>query len=223
MLLQLVRTLLGSSVYAMLAFLGAGRLGWGRGWLYAGVFVTVSVVGSFIIHCAGTGLMEARAKGVRPDTKPFDKKFFLFFLPFNLLYPIVAGADVVRFAVAPLPGWSLSAGILLFVTGSALSTWALVVNRYAESSARIQSERGHAVISDGPYRIIRHPMYAGTILGFPGTALMLGSGLALVPMVCLVILFVWRTAREDSMLHTELPSYGAYAGGTRWRLVPGLW
>jgi protein-S-isoprenylcysteine O-methyltransferase Ste14 len=220
-LLRAIKTAVGSAVYAMLALLGAFRLDWTRGWIYAAVFVAVSLAGTLIVQAVNPDVLDARAKGIRKDAKAFDKKFFLLFVPLSLATPLLAGLDGGRFGWAPLPGWTLLAGIVLFVAGSAFGTWAMIVNRHAETSVRIQD--GHSVITDGPYRLVRHPMYLGTLIGLPGTALMLGSGWALVPTALVVVAFVWRTAREDAMLHQELAGYAAYAVRTPYRLLPGVW
>lgn len=220
---QLSKTAAGSAVYAAFPFLGAGSLDWARGWIYAAVFVTVSVVGSLVVHRANPGLLEARAKGIRKDTKSFDRVFYLMFLPLVFVYPFLAGVDAVRFSWLPLPWWTVYPGALLFLAGSVMTTWTMIVNRHAESTVRIQSDRKHAVVTEGPYRFVRHPMYVGTLAGLPGGALMLGSGWAVVPMVLIMMLFVWRTAREDRALRQELLGYDDYAKTTRYRLLPGIW
>lgn len=220
---RLIRTALGSSAYAALALIGAGRLDWGRGWLYAAVFVIVSVAGTAMVLRADPAVLVARATGFRGDTKPFDRLFYALFLPLIALMPIVAGLDAGRFGWAPLPGWTTLPGVALFVAGSALSTWTLLVNTHAESTVRIQSDRAHAVVQNGPYRLVRHPMYLGTLIGLPAAALMLGSAWALLPAALIIALFVWRTAREDQALRRELPGYTDYAATTRFRLLPGVW
>jgi len=220
---RLLRTTAGSAVYAAIAFVGAGRLDWPRGWIYGALFVAASVVGSFVVLLGNPGLLEARAKGFRQDTKPFDRVFYMMFLPLVLIYPLLAGIDAVRLSWLPLPWWTVYPGALLFLAGGAITTWTLVVNAYAESTVRIQADRGQTVITDGPYEIVRHPMYAGTIIGLPGGALILGSGWALAPMALIMILFVWRTALEDRALRRELAGYEDYARTTRYRLVPGVW
>lgn len=221
--LKLARSIVGSAVFPAIAFVGAGRLDWPRGWLYGVLFVAVAVAGTQIVERANPGLMAARSRGFRKDTKGFDRVFYVLFLPLMAIYPLLAGIDAVRFVWAPLPWWTVWPGILLFAAGSAFTTWALVVNRHAEGTVRIQSDRGHAVVSDGPYRFVRHPIYVGTIVGLPAVALVLGSAWALVPMVLIVVLFVWRTAREDRTLRQELAGYEAYARRTSYRLVPGIW
>lgn len=221
--IRLLRTGLGVGFFAALVFLGAWRLDWPRGWLYAAVFVGASLIGTLIVQLTNPGVLAARAKGLGKGTKPFDKVFYRLFAPLSLLYPLLAGLDGGRFAWAPLPDWMLYLGVAIFLFSSVVTTWTLMANTHAELSVRIQEDRGHKVISDGPYRYVRHPMYSGTIIGFPATALILGSGWALLPAALLVVLFVWRTGREDATLQQELAGYADYAAKTRYRLLPGVW
>lgn len=217
------RTGIGASVYSATAFLGAGDPGWSRGWIHAIVFVAASFLGSLALRLAEPDLMEARSRGIRADTKPFDRLFFRLFVPLSLIQPMLAGADAARFGWAPLPFWTVYPGIALFVAGSIVSTLAMAVNRHAESTVRIQGDRGHVVIDRGLYAVIRHPMYAGVLIGLPGGALMLGSAWTLVPAFLVAALFVARTAMEDRTLTRELIGYENYARTTRYRLIPGLW
>jgi protein-S-isoprenylcysteine O-methyltransferase Ste14 len=222
-ILKYVRTLLGSALYPAIAFVGAWRVDWPRGWLYLFVFVTVTVVGMSIVDKANPELLAARRRGFRKDTKGFDKVFYALFVPLMVIYPLLAGLDAGRYAWSPLPGWTVPLGIALFVAGSAVTTWAMAVNHHAEGTVRIQSDRAHAVVTDGPYRFVRHPIYVGTIAGLPAVALVLGSGWALVPMALVAVLFVWRTALEDRALRRELAGYDDYVRMTPFRLVPGIW
>lgn len=220
---RLARPAFASAIFPALAFVGAGRFDWLRGFLYAVLFVGVSVIGSLIVDRADPELRPARDRGLRASTKPLDRLFYALFAPLVTAYPCLAGFDAARFGWAPLPPWTVWPGVALFVLGSALSAAAMVVNRHAETTVRIQSERGHAVVSAGPYRYVRHPMYVGTMLGLPVGALVLGSAWALVPMTLIVLLFVWRTGREDLTLRRELDGYADYARSTRYRLLPGVW
>jgi protein-S-isoprenylcysteine O-methyltransferase Ste14 len=96
-------------------------------------------------------------------------------------------------------------------------------NPFCSEGVRIQTERGHAVATGGPYRRVRHPGYVGTILAQLGTPLLLGSPWALLPAGISAALFVVRTWLEDKTLMEELSGYRAYARQTRSRLVPGVW
>jgi protein-S-isoprenylcysteine O-methyltransferase Ste14 len=99
----------------------------------------------------------------------------------------------------------------------------MTVNRFFSAMVRIQADRGHRVVENGPYRWMRHPAYAGGVIANLATPLMLGSAWALIPAGLTVALVVLRTSLEDRTLQAELPGYAAYAARTRYRLVPGVW
>jgi protein-S-isoprenylcysteine O-methyltransferase Ste14 len=107
--------------------------------------------------------------------------------------------------------------------GSALGNWAMLENRFFSGYVRIQTDRGHMVVSNGPYRSIRHPGYLGGIVTWLAAPLALGSLWALIPAGAVVVAYVIRTALEDRTLQAELDGYKEYARQTRYRLVPGVW
>jgi protein-S-isoprenylcysteine O-methyltransferase Ste14 len=99
----------------------------------------------------------------------------------------------------------------------------MAVNEHLEATVRIQRDRGHRVVTEGPYRWVRHPAYVGALLGGLGAPCMLGSAWMLLPVALSAGLFVERTRREDALLQRELPGYREYAARTRSRLLPGIW
>jgi protein-S-isoprenylcysteine O-methyltransferase Ste14 len=113
--------------------------------------------------------------------------------------------------------------MLIVIAGYGLVVWATGVNAFFSQVVRIQSERGHAVISSGPYRYVRHPAYVGMSLVVLGAPIMLGSWWALIPGVISALLVIVRTKLEDQTLRAELPGYAEYAQRVRYRLIPGLW
>src|SRR5207249_4357953 len=100
--------------------------------------------------------------------------------------------------------------------------WAMI-NRFFSSVVRIQTERGHHVVTVGPYRYVRHPGYAGAIAGFLAGPVVLGSWWAIAAVVPIVAFVLWRTAAEDRFLREKLPGYADYAERVRYRLLPGVW
>jgi protein-S-isoprenylcysteine O-methyltransferase Ste14 len=176
-----------------------------------------------VIKKLNPGLLEQREIGIRKDTKPFDKIFLRLLLSFTFVLPVIAGLDAVRFNWAPMPFWTMYPGIGLIAVSAILITWVMVKNSHAESSVRIQEDRGHTVISSGPYRFVRHPMYVGLILLYASMALILGSMWALAVAALITILLLWRTALEEQTLRQELPGYEEYTAVTRYRLMPGIW
>jgi protein-S-isoprenylcysteine O-methyltransferase Ste14 len=99
----------------------------------------------------------------------------------------------------------------------------VTTNTFLSRQARIQDERHQVVVTSGPYRYLRHPMYLGILVLFLCLAPALGSWYALIPGLAIDVLFVVRTVKEDQMLREELPGYEDYAQRVRFRLVPGLW
>lgn len=210
-------------IWVVAAFAGAGRLDWARGWVCVAVYMLVMTATGALVKRFNPGLLEARAKFIRKETPLFDKIFMLIYIPLAFIQVLVAGLDAVRFHALPLPEWTLFPGIVLFVAAMAMVAWSLLANPFAESTVRIQPDRGQTVVSTGPYHIVRHPMYVGFVLMWPATALMWGSGWAMAVAALMLILVVWRTAEEDNFLRRELPGYQEYVDLTRFRLVPGLW
>jgi protein-S-isoprenylcysteine O-methyltransferase Ste14 len=96
-------------------------------------------------------------------------------------------------------------------------------NRFFSPVVRIQSERGHHLVDSGPYRLVRHPGYAGSLLSCVGGALALGSCWALVPVGALGVLILRRIVVEDRFLKANLEGYAEYSERVRYRLLPGVW
>jgi protein-S-isoprenylcysteine O-methyltransferase Ste14 len=114
-------------------------------------------------------------------------------------------------------------GLILIALGYGFAVWALVENRFFYSVVCIQMDRGHEVCDSGPYRIVRHPGYAGNILPLPGIVLALSSVWTIIPAVAALIIAIIRTALEDRTLQEELPGYRDYAQQVRYRLIPGVY
>jgi len=204
-------------------FLGAGTLHWVRGWICVALW-TISLTGVGLLgQRCNPQLMKERAKWRRKDTKRFDKIFLAVYMPFVLTQPAIAGMDAVRYHWSSLPFGYVYVGCPVFLLAMILIAWVLCTNPYAETSVRIQHERGHKVVSTGPYRFVRHPMYVGASLMYLSTPLVWGSLWALAVGAVITILFILRTALEDKTLRRELAGYEEYAAHTRYRLLPGVW
>jgi protein-S-isoprenylcysteine O-methyltransferase Ste14 len=220
---KMVQVLATMGLWIAAVFVSAGRLDWTRGWICVAAYVVTMVAVGVVVSRANPAVMEARANWRRADTKPFDKVFFSFYLPLTFIQPAIAGLDAVRFRWSSMPFAAVYAGLILFWLAMALIAWTMVVNRHAEVTVRIQTDRDHKPVTSGPYRIVRHPMYVGSILMYPATALMLGSKWAVAVSGLIAVLYVWRTAMEDRTLRAELPGYEKFTAVTRYRLIPGLW
>ncbi len=217
--LQIVLTIL---ILAVLLFLSAGTLAWPGAWLLLGLMLA-SLAGNFIVILRfNPGIAETRSK-MRQGTKGWDKVLMAVYSLLYLAFPVVAGLDAVRLGWSSLPAAYLYPGLVLYALGSALIAWVLATNPFLETTVRIQEERGHRVITTGPYAIVRHPMYLGLLIQYLGLPLILGSVWSFATAAAIIAVFIIRTAREDRTLFTELPGYGEYSRKTRWRLMLGAW
>jgi len=115
------------------------------------------------------------------------------------------------------------AAFAVYVAASALQVWAMAVNTFFSTALRLQADRGHQLVRSGPYRYVRHPGYLAMLLIVLSTAFALGSKLALFPAIMYGTLILFRAAREDEFLLSNLPGYADYIEGAPYRLIPGVW
>lgn len=221
----LVGTFLGPLIEGTLLFLSAGTLALPRAWL----FLAISLVGMFgqivLVAIKNPGLVNHRGQWKKKkDTKPWDKALISAYgvLAFYAT-PTVMGLDVGRYHWSSLGLWSAVTGVVLFILGSVVMTWAMLVNTHFEVTVRIQQDRNHAVITGGPYQFVRHPGYVGASLWALAGPLIVGSAFGLIPAGLAVLALVVRTSLEDKTLQRELTGYATYAERVRYRLLPGLW
>ncbi len=124
-------------------------------------------------------------------------------------------------------GWSdVPAGIVLTADMLVLLSYIFIVyvfkvNRFA--SRVIEVEKDQTVISTGPYSVIRHPMYLGTIVMFLSTPVALGSYWAVIPFTVLPVSLAFRILNEEKVLSEQLPGYKEYCTKIRYRLIPFVW
>jgi protein-S-isoprenylcysteine O-methyltransferase Ste14 len=208
------------AVQAAILFLGAGRLRWTGAWVYLVSYVGLIALTRLVIR--DPELFAERAR-FRKDAKTWDKWLSAGFSVLGLGVLALAALDARFGWSAPQSPALAVAGFVFFLLGFGVSVWAMAANRFFSTFVRIQTDRGHTVATGGPYRFVRHPGYAGFILGGLGIPLLLGSLWALVPaaLSCLVVLV--RTELEDRTLREELPGYRDYALRVRARLVPRAW
>ena len=203
-------------------------ISWSWDWWEAWVYGIINVLGFLISRAMAAkrnpDLISERAQFMKHENVlNWDKILAPLVALGGGLIPLVVGLD-------ELLNWSPAFSILIkiialaiILTGYIWGSYALIQNRFFSGMVRIQSDRGHQVITSGPYRWMRHPGYAGAICTYLATPLFLDSGWAFIPAVFLVITLVIRTSLEDKVLQAELEGYSEYADKVRYRLFPGVW
>lgn len=219
-----VQATLGVVAYGLILFLAAGTVDWIWGWAQLIIIAAFMAAHPLLLIPINPELLAEREKGFRDEgVKRWDK--WIAGLAGGMLLPlwVVAGLDVRFHWTGGMPIAFHVGGLLANILGYALFLWAMVSNAFFAEGVRIQQERGHRVATDGPYRCVRHPGYAGAIMAAVATPFLLGSLWGLIPAILAAALYVVRTSLEDKTLMEELPGYKEYAQQTRYRLLPGLW
>ena len=199
--------------------------GWWQGWAYSLLFASAGIGFRLWAERRHPGLMAERGQLLRaPGVKSWDRLLApLMALSLGLPLFVMAGLDH-RFGWSPgFPSWLNIVGLLLASAGYGFAGWAFLENRFFSAVVRIQSERGHVVCDTGPYRIVRHPGYSGSVLPPFAMALALDSVWTLIPATAAVVIAVVRTTLEDRTLQKELPGYRDHADRVRYRLIPGIY
>jgi protein-S-isoprenylcysteine O-methyltransferase Ste14 len=155
--------------------------------------------------------------GIDPASRPAASLLFLASMA-------AASLDAGRYHWSGTIPWVVRFdALIVFLLAWAVQNWAMSANPFFSTAIRIQHERGHRVMTSGPYRFVRHPGYLAMAISMPATALALGSLVALIPALSYLAVMLWRTNWEDQFLRGELEGYSRYAVKVRYRLIPGLW
>ena len=200
------------------------RWDWWEAWVFAMISILSFVISRLLAARHHPDLIAERARFLQhPDAKPWDKLLAPLLGLSSGLIPLTAGLQAAfgtPFAFSlPVEIFSL----VIFLAGYALSSFALIENRFFSGMVRLQVDRGQVVVTSGPYRWMRHPGYAGGLLAFLMTPLFLDSTWAFIPALLTTIMIILRTSLEDRTLQAELAGYREYAQRVHYRLLPGVW
>lgn len=209
--------------YFVCLFVPAGTLKFWRGWLFLTVLCAPSLGLTIYLHKHNRPLLERRLQ--RREKIRAQKFIMLLWIILSAAGMVLAGYDF-RFGwtlalVGPFPWWPTALALTVIAGQFVWSFRVFQANRFAAST--IQVETGQTLIDTGPYRVVRHPLYLGSVVCWLATPPALGS-LVVVPVCGLVIaVIVLRLLNEERMLRHELPGYAEYCQRTRYRLIPFVW
>lgn len=208
----------GLVLVGLLIFLPAGTLDYGYGWLFIGLLFVPMLIAGFVMLAKSPEFLKKRLDAKEKQGKQKGVVAFsglMFIAGF-----VVAGLDY-RFGWSHMPIWVVVAASVLFLIAYAL--YAEVMRENAYLSRTIRVEEGQTVVDTGLYGIVRHPMYAVTILLFLVMPLVLGSWYALIVFAFYPAIIVVRLKDEEDLLTKELPGYTDYKRKVKWRIVPFIW
>jgi protein-S-isoprenylcysteine O-methyltransferase Ste14 len=219
---MMIRSFISIIAIGVAIFALAGRLDYWQGWLFFSILL-IFMTGFGVFFTKKQDLMQERV-GPGSGVKWWDKIFFAIHVPLSFSVSLLAALDAGRFHWSPqLPIVLYPVTFVLILAGCCIIYWAMWTNNFFSSRVRIQTDRGHYVVTEGPYHYVRHPGYVGLIIFMPALALLLGSIYALIPAAIDIFLLIIRTYLEDITLQKELPGYTDYTKQVRFRLIPCIW
>ena len=156
---RLIQIFVSILLMGLVMFLSAGRLDWPAAWVFLGAYVLVVLtLGVWVIR-KSPDVVNERGK-IAHDAKSWDKVLMTIYSVMLLAVFAVAGLDAGRFGWSVMPIALQVVGFIALIFSMAVTYWAMAVNPFLATIVRIQDDRGHYVVTSGPYRYVRHPMYA---------------------------------------------------------------
>ncbi len=221
---QAVRQFVGIFLlFAAALFLPAGTLNWPAGWLYLTLFFSFFAAVNLWLYRHNPGLLQERMRFSTSDQQGWDKIMFPLLMLSPALWLIFIALDAVRFHWSTAPLWLQGVGLVILLASFDLFFLTFRENSYLSTVVRVQTDRGHSVISTGPYHYVRHPMYTGMLLFMIGTPLLLGSIYGVVFGLLMIVVLARRAVLEEQTLRANLRGYGDYMAQVRYRFVPHVW
>ena len=213
------------AIFGGLLFLPAGTWDWRRAWVFLGMLFVAYVATMVIVFPGREDLLDERFKPlIQEGQPPADKILVLLLVAMFAGLTAFIPLDVFRFHLMAKPGAVVSSlGLVLFAAGWWIISLSFRENAFAAPVVKHQKERHHTVIDTGVYSLVRHPMYAGSILLMVGMSLWLESYAAALLASVPIGMLILRIVFEEEFLRRELKGYDVYMKKVRYRLVPFLW
>jgi protein-S-isoprenylcysteine O-methyltransferase Ste14 len=214
----ILRSLFAVIFVAVLLFLPAGSLRYWQGWVFMAIVFLPMPITSIYFLKRDPQLVERR---LRTQEKVSEQKTIIRWAQLVFFGSLLIPGLDYRFGWSRVPLWLTILSQVFVFAGYLITLWVMKENSFASRTVQIEEEQ--RVISTGPYRLVRHPMYFGAVLMLLFMSPALGSWWALPGFYAVIPLIVLRLLHEEEMLRRDLSGYSDYCLRTRSRLLPLLW
>jgi protein-S-isoprenylcysteine O-methyltransferase Ste14 len=208
-------------VMASLLFLPAWTLSYWQAWAFLAVFGVSAVAITVYLMKKDPKLLERRVYAGPTAEKETSQKIIQTITAISFAGILVVSALDHRFAWTPLPPYVALAGDALVAFGFFIVFLVYKENTFASATIEVAPEQ--KVISTGPYKLVRHPMYMGAFFLLVGIPLSLGSLCGLFGIALMLPALIWRLLNEERFLVKNLLGYSEYRDTVRYRLAPFIW
>jgi protein-S-isoprenylcysteine O-methyltransferase Ste14 len=217
---MVTQSLLFLLVTGALLFLPAGTFNYWEAWVFIAVFVACNLPLTIWVAINDPQLLERRMRAGPTAEKEKSQKIIVTIVLLSVIVGVLIPALDRRFGWSDVPMSVVILGNALIAISYVGFYFVFRENTYGAATIRV--EENQRVISTGPYAIVRHPMYAATLVMMLGISLALGSWWGLLALALGVPALVWRILDEERLLKRDLPGYAEYMQRARFRLIPGL-
>jgi protein-S-isoprenylcysteine O-methyltransferase Ste14 len=214
-------SIIGLVVLGFILFYPAGSFDYWQAWVFIATFTIATIVPSLYLARTNPAALQRRMHSGPLAEGRTVQKFIIIGLVFGLVAMMALSAFDHRFGWSSVPAVACVIGDVLVVAGLTLGVLVVIQNSYAAATVRV--EEGQKLASRGLYKLVRHPMYAGSLILMVGIPLALGSYWGLIVLILGLLVLVFRIRDEEKMLNQELAGYSEYAQRVRYRLMPYVW
>lgn len=214
----LAKFLLGAVLVGVLIFLPAGTLRYPQGWLLMLLLFVPMFLAGLVMMARSPELLRKRLQAREQEN---EQKQVVALSGLMFLAAFVLAGLNFRFHWCVLPPWLVWTAAGLFLLAYALYAEVLRENAYLSRTIEVQD--GQKVVDTGLYGLVRHPMYAVTLLLFLAMPLILASPFSFAVMLLYLPIIVKRIRNEEKVLAEGLEGYRDYMKKVRWRLLPFIW
>ena len=214
----ILRLVIGIPMIGALFFLPAGTFDYWQAWAWLGTLFIPMGISLVYLYKLDPKLLERRVR--TNETRPEQRRIIMASVVYLIIIFVLPGFDV-RYGWSNVPVWLCIVADVVVLASYIFYIFVMKTNTYA--SRVIEVEQGQQVITNGPYALVRHPMYLSMILMMTASPLALGSYWAMLPSFLFILLLAARAKNEEELLQKELTGYSEYMQKTRYRLFPGVW
>jgi protein-S-isoprenylcysteine O-methyltransferase Ste14 len=212
---------IGLVILGFILFYPAGTFDYWQAWVFIATFTTATIVPSLYLARTNPAALQRRMHAGPLAEGRTVQKFIIIGVVFGLFAMIVLSAFDHRFGWSSVPAVVCVIGDVLIVAGLTLATMVVIQNSYAAATVKV--EYGQQLASTGLYKLVRHPMYAASVILMVGMPLALGSYWGLLVLILGLLVLVFRIRDEEKLLTQELAGYREYRERVRYRLMPNVW